>query len=318
VPVGGRLLSVAEFLDACAARIRCGPAGTDAGASGDALDALRWALLAGGLPAVRSATGGRAWVQVGVSPAPGALDELRGRLAGLARDLLGDGRASNFFFMHKHPGMRLRFETAGADRQRLASRLHLLLERWRSDGVVALVLPAVYEPEAHLFGGPVSMRSVHRLFTLDSLAWLGDRGTGSWATSMCLLRPLFAGLGVEGWEDRDVWDRVRWQTYRRLPSAVTGLDAFGGAAGGLRAAWRAPSQLRRQFGPEAGGLLAEYEGAVRPEVERWRADYFETPDAYVGPREALAYYIVFHWNRARLDGRRQALIAEALARTEPT
>jgi thiopeptide-type bacteriocin biosynthesis protein len=316
VPVGGRLLSLAEFLAACAHGAR-GEGDDPAGDAGGApLDALRRALLAGGLPAVRSMAARRAWIQFGVSFDPGATGELRERLARLASDLLADARISNFFFMHKHPGMRLRFEAAGATRERLAGRLRPLLDGWRSDGVVAGVWPAVYEPEAHLFGGPVSMRSVHRLFTLDSLAWLGDRGAGSWALSLCLLRPLFTGLGVEGWEDRDVWDRVRWQTHRRLPPAATGLGAFAGAADGLRGAWLAPGQLRAQLGPEAGERLEEYEAAVGPEIERWRADYFETPEAYVGPREALAYYIVFHWNRARLPFQRQALLAEALARPE--
>jgi hypothetical protein len=35
--------------------------------------------------------------------------------------------------------------------------------------------------------------------------------------------------------------------------------------------------------------------------------------AGVGPREAAAYYVVFHWNRAKLSFGRQALITEALA-----
>src|SRR5205823_2816722 len=111
---------------------------------------------------------------------------------------------------------------------------------------------------------------------------------------------LFDALGVAGWEDRDVWDRVRWQTWRRLSGQALAAGAFPPVAGAVRQAWARPSRVLDQLRPALRQLLAEHAEAVRDEVPRWRSGYFDTRDAYVGAREAAAYYVVFHWNRAGL------------------
>ena len=69
----------------------------------------------------------------------------------------------------------------------------------------------------------------------------------------------------------------------------------------------------------AGGLdalrwahLDLAEERVMPVLERWRAEYFATDQARVGPREAAAYHVAQHWNRARLGSARQARILDTL------
>jgi len=336
--VGGRSLPLADFVADCARSLRAaqpqrqrdggtggeGSAGADeAGAdeAGAALAALRGAFLGAGLPALRAAAAPSGWIQVGLAFPPDRHALVHQRLAGVARELLAVPEVHNLFFMHKPPGLRLRVETAGTARGPLGEELHQRLRGWQAEGVVARVLPGVYEAEAHLFGGPVSMRSVHRLFTADSLVWLGyhtaagsTAGPAAWPLSLVMLRSLFDALGVAGWEDRDVWDRVRWQTFRRLSGQALSADAFPQAATAMRRAWSRPSRLLEQLTPELRQLLAEHDEAVRAEVPRWRADYFDTRDAEVGAREAAAYYTVFHWNRASLPLARQALLAEALSR----
>ncbi|GHF16531.1 hypothetical protein GCM10017786_58030 [Amycolatopsis deserti] len=49
------------------------------------------------------------------------------------------------------------------------------------------------------------------------------------------------------------------------------------------------------------------------EQARWWNRYFTADGARVGPRRAAAYYVVFHWNRARLAFGRQVLLAESPA-----
>jgi thiopeptide-type bacteriocin biosynthesis protein len=271
-------------------------------------------FLAAGLAALRQAPDGRRWTAVGLQPAPGRSAALWVELAATARELLAGG-ASNFFFMQKPPGLRVRFEAAeAAGVPGLADVLRERAAGWRRAGLVADVVPGGYEPEQHLFGGPLSMRYVHRLFTVDSLAWLDfHAGAGGalpgWAFSLYALRTLLDGLEVVGWEDLDVWDRVRRQAFRTLPAPVTAGAAFAPAAAGVRAAWAASRGLP---GPDAAGLVGRVRAEVAEVAAGWLAGYFAGPQTSIGPREACAFATIFHWNRGGLSALRQGLIAEAL------
>ncbi|MFI9550967.1 thiopeptide-type bacteriocin biosynthesis protein [Nonomuraea endophytica] len=307
--VDGRRMAVHDFLAACARGLD--PAAETA-PEDVRLAGWREALLAGGLPAVRSmGTDATLWTQAGLEVTEGRLGAVYAELLRLAGELLSDG-ATNFFFMHKPPGLRVRVEAPPTLRPQI---LQVVAER--TGGLVASITPACYEPEAHLFGGPVSMTSVHRLFTADSMAWLGFhtavRPGPAWAFSLVLLRRLFAALGVVGWEDRDVWDRVRRSAGRRLSPGHRMADGFGRAAEGVRRVWADEAALRELISPETAPLIERYTAAVAAEAARWRTAYFDTWQAYVGPREAAAFAIVFHWNRGGLPFARQAFLAEALA-----
>jgi thiopeptide-type bacteriocin biosynthesis protein len=309
INVGGNPTGLADFMAACTASLRGELTVEPAGFA-----ELRDTFVAAGLAALHAVPSGPAWIQFGLSFSLKEPKGVHALLAGLAREWVARPQVTNFFFMHKPPGIRLRFECDPADRLELAAQLREILTGWRAAGAIRDFTAGVYEPEAHLFGGPVSMHSVHRLFTADSLAWLGYHTSGNpdpaWALSLIMIRSLMRALGVAGWEDRDVWDRVRRQAFRQLPEFTPG---FAGAAHALREAWSAGATAL--LSPSLAELTAEHAAAIRPVADSWRTDYFESGHAYVGPREAIAYYIVFHWNRAALPMTRQALIAEALAQS---
>ncbi|MFG1948321.1 thiopeptide-type bacteriocin biosynthesis protein [Nonomuraea sp. NPDC048826] len=242
------------------------------------------------------------WAQYGVKPRTSLYAELET----LARQALADGTASDFFFMHKAPGLRIRFQGSIEPGAVLSGWQEAnLIERWR---------PGVYEPESYLFGGDASMRRVHRVFTADSLAWLGYHRLPApgpaWAMSLLLIQSLLATLRVVGWEDLDVWDRVR-RHGRALPGAAADprIDALAAA---LRAAWPSRDRLAAKLSPEAVELAEEFHARVTAEGPPWFEEYFESGRAVIGPREVAAFLIIFHWNRARLPAARQALITEAL------
>jgi len=242
------------------------------------------------------------WVQVGVAPVDG---RVYARLARLADDLLAEPGVTNFFFMVKPPGLRVRFETC-PDRQ---GWLAGVLER-RLAGTTRI---GVYEPEAHLFGGPASMAYVHRLFTVDARAWLAFHelsapGPG-WQFSLALLRHLLGGLAVAGWEDLDVWERIRTRAGRDLPPGLD-PDRAAVAAEGIRAHWTGP----RDALPAPARALADRWGPPLSAAARdWLTGYFRGAGAAIGPREGAAFATVFHWNRGRLPAVTQALLATALA-----
>lgn len=263
------------------------------------------------------------WLQFGLQAPPERRGDLYRELDTVARHALGDGLAHEFFFMHKPPGLRIRFLTdeGGAARLNLLLREHL--HGWHQEGLIGEWRPGVYEPETYLFGGPASMRSVHRVFTADSLAWLGFHrrhlaaggGEGrrpgpAWALSLVMLRSLFEAMQIVGWEDLDVWDRVR--RYRRLAPAAAEDPRFARLASALRAAWPSRSALTAKLSPEAVELAGEYRETVLEEGKRWFGDYFESGSATVGPREVASFVVIFHWNRAALPAPRQALITHAL------
>ncbi len=318
VVVDGCRLSLAEFLICCADGI-----GEQPGAASRELRGLQNAFLAGGLGALQRVARSSGWVQVGLHiPQGRSHTELYRRLACVARELLAQPAVSNFFFMHKPPGLRVRFETTGPGRDGLAQELYERFSGWQEENLIEQAGPAVYEPEAHLFGGPVSMWSVHRLFTIDSLAWLdyhvlagspGEEPGPAWALSLAMLRALFDGLEIVGWEDLDVWDRVRRKTGRQLGEQALGNGDFARVADPIRAGWADHQWLLAQLPPQVREIAETYRQAVGPETARWRREYFATREAYLGPREAAAYLVIFHWNRAALPFIRQALLTEALA-----
>lgn len=313
------MVDVERLLADCLQDARSAPLGTlPLAAEGAGYAEARRTFLTAGLRALRDDLPETGWVQLGLAPWPDAWPALYRRLAEAAHELTGCGWANDFFFMHKPPGLRIRFHAhrpAGV----AALRAELLRRFDRTDGAWASPTEGVYEPETYLFGGPRAMPLVHALFTADSLAWLDHHAApdkeapADWRVSLTLLRAVLDGLGVVGWEHRGVWQVVRDETGRRL---VGGLHdtSLQRAAAGIRAYWNLPCEEQLDALPKTWrNGLRDHQDALRRAASRWRADYFEAGDAVVGPRRAAAHYAIFHWNRGRFSTARQSLLTEALA-----
>ncbi|MFE0426176.1 thiopeptide-type bacteriocin biosynthesis protein [Streptomyces sp. NPDC058953] len=261
------------------------------------------------------------WVQVNLTPGSPVPPRLYGSLADLARDVLAAG-AREFFFMHKPPGLRVRFQAADpadvpALRAELLTRTKVLYDRGE---LTAPPICTVYEPESYLFGGEAAMPWVHRLFTADALAWLDchraaaeDRPPAGWRISLLLLRELLGGLHIVGWEHRGVWEAVRSDTGRALTPADPADTERHRAEQGIRAWWARPRDEALAALPDIWREpLGVHRDAVRRAADGWRTGYFEGGDAVRGPRRAAAYAVIFHWNRGALPAGRQCLLTEAL------
>jgi thiopeptide-type bacteriocin biosynthesis protein len=289
------------------------------------LNFLRRIFLDAGISALEAHGGFSNWVQFGLTVEPGRISrKLYGKLAGIVRELLQDESISNFFFMYKPPGIRIRFEAKKVGPCRLANDLSKRLAVWQAKGLFDGIVPAIYEPETYLFGGPVSMRSVHDSFTIDSLAWLDYHTAASeeqvvappWALSLVMLRALFTGLGITDWEDLDVWDRVRRRSGRSLPSEVLADVDFASTAAEIRLRWLNPQSILEELSQPLQNIAERYRKSLIDITARWRSDYFATNAAYIGPRAGAALFTIFHWNRAMLSPARQALLAEALLKRQ--
>jgi thiopeptide-type bacteriocin biosynthesis protein len=270
-------------------------------------------FVTAGLAAVTNQAPASPWLQWGLA---GHRPGLYAALLDLTTTLIDQGTVSDFFFMHKPPGLRVRFRVDPAALVGIRGDLAGRLAEWRADGLVDGVTAGVYEPEQQLFGGPAAMPHVHRLFTADSLAWLARasvREPGpAWAFSLALLASVLPAMGIHGWEDLEVWQRIRQQCHRTVPA---GLDPARTAAvaTGVRAAWADPERLLSEL-PAAARATLDTHGTTMAEVAaRWREEYFTAPGAIIGPREATAFFVIFHWNRGGLSAVTQALVTAALA-----
>ncbi|MFJ3216677.1 thiopeptide-type bacteriocin biosynthesis protein [Kitasatospora sp. NPDC086801] len=314
------MMEVEQLLTDCLRDVRDIPPGTvPVDSTGPDYEAARHTFLTAGLSALRNDPPGAGWVQINLAPGPTAWHRTYRVIADTARELIAADAVRSFFFMHKPPGLRVRFEAGRTD---LAALRRELIRRFREvDGQSRPPLCGRYEPEAYLFGGPSSMRYVHDLFTVDSLAWLDHHDTlatagrpelvADWRLSLYLLGELLGGLGIVGWEHRGVWQVVRDDTGRRLGTDPD--DDARRAAAGILAAWRAGGPgLLAPVAPQRRAAVEAHGDAVRRAAESWRTGYFESGDAVIGPRRAAAYHVIFHWNRGRLSLARQSLLTHAL------
>ncbi|UFR00297.1 thiopeptide-type bacteriocin biosynthesis protein [Streptomyces sp. Go40/10] len=317
------MVRVERLLADCLDDARTQPLGTvPVAVRGAGYAAARRTFLAAGLDALRAHTPDAGWVQLSLACAPAGPGPLPyGQLATTARELLDSGQAREFFFMHKPPGLRLRFLAARPSRAgELRETLLRRLGPGQAEGTWGPPVAGVYEPETYLFGGPPAMPWVHALFTADSRAWLdvhtlaaGAPPPPSWRVSLALLHAVFDALDIVGWEHRGVWQAVREEAGRRLPGGLEAPD-LRRAAAGIRDWWELSPGARLEALPQNWrNVVGEHVQAVGRAAEQWRTRYFASGEATIGARRAAAHYAVFHWNRAALSTARQCLLTEALA-----
>jgi thiopeptide-type bacteriocin biosynthesis protein len=321
--IGSQRIPLKAFLLYCADSLG-GPAHPALEPS-EELMRLRDHFLRAGVRAVTDNDRTTRWIQLGVRPAVGstAHRELSARIKCVVERLLAESGIENFFFMHKAPGLRLRFEAAAECRSEVRDLLSREIAQWRSDGIVEAFQPGMYEPESELFGGARSMQYVHALFTIDAIAWLEyhaadmeerDRIGTRWMHSLSMLRDVFDGLGILGWEDIGVWELVGRRLGRGLHAEVIRSREFEELAADVGAAWVRLDQTSEDL-PAAATLSAYHRESLRAAAEQWRTGYFETDRAVIGPRAAAALYVIFHWNRGAMSAPHQALLTEALTRS---
>ncbi|TDV51904.1 thiopeptide-type bacteriocin biosynthesis protein [Actinophytocola oryzae] len=253
---------------------------------------------------LRDAKSTDSWVQLGLAPSAGRPGELFRELSSVVDQWRDRRLVDDFFFMSKPPGLRVRFRPAPGHEHVVGAALDELARRWSAEGLVDDIVPGAYEPEEHKFGGHGPMRHAHRMFTVDATTWLrfhaGPRRTPAWALSFTMLRHVFDAMGIGGEREHGVWAQVV-ETGRALPTAVTASDAV---KAGLRGWWRRSDVPRED---EVRQLAATHATGVASPAADWAASLHDTDRD-----RAVAWYVVFSWNRAGLSFGRQALLTEAL------
>jgi thiopeptide-type bacteriocin biosynthesis protein len=238
------------------------------------------------------------WIQIDVA-APGAsastiaeaVARVVGELNALGVGSPEGGRVGRWWFVRKHPGVRVRIEVPSID------------EAWRAAARSALsrlgpAAVSVYEAERYRFGGDQGMNVAHDEFALDSsLAVLRERvHVRPMHWSAWLLDDLCWRLVDDAAEAWDAWKRLE-----EVIGSVAGkrIDhvSLRMAADEERALWHVKSAA-----DHGHGIVAE----------RLRQASLEHG---VGLRSWFGAAAVFHWNRLGLQPVEiQQVVSEVLSR----
>lgn len=249
------------------------------------------------------------WVQLNVAlsrPDGQALTSARrvfAALAPLVDAWRRDGKLSQLYFMRKPPDLRLRLRGPQPAVDLLPGAIGAL-EQLRRDGAVERFFESVYEPEAHLFGGPDAMELVHAYFDADTRGWLTlDR---LWASGPSLLTPeILACAVIDDLLQLALGDRSEiWDVWCNL------------AAGGVPAI-----DVPVPPSPELLGRLAlaertvlEHYFAHNSQLARGLATLHDSGRLSCGLRALLTQVALFHFHRYGLDAAEQAAMAGAMQR----
>lgn len=283
---------------------------------------IRDLFVEGGIKALFNPGYPEHWIQFGITLGENKyIKTLFQQLYELVFEFINKDSIDNFFYMYKLPGLRIRFQIKPVNKLEIMDAISTHLKKWVSKKYIVDFVPGIYEPESHLFGGELSMPYVHKLFTADSLAFLKYRTLvlnrkitdQEWLLSLTLLKHFFSQLGISGWEDIDVWDRVRKKTFRSVPDEMIRLPDFQTAASEIKSHWEQIDLVTSTFSQATKKIVEEYTSYMEPVIVTWKKNYFETTNAYIGIREAAAFFTIFHWNRAGISFARQCIITEALA-----
>jgi thiopeptide-type bacteriocin biosynthesis protein len=264
------------------------------------------------------------WVQVGLAPdRRRPARTLLTELAALVRDWRAGGVIDDFFFMHKPPGLRVRFAAVADRTPFVRAEVDRRSRGWCAERLVAAAGPGTYVPEVHKFGGDAAMAHAHRMFTADALAWLDFHAAAAkvpaWALSFVLLRQVFDAMGLDARREHAAWAEVAG-IGRTVPAEAPGTDAAGTE---LWRWWQRPDELLAALPEDVRRIAAGHAEEVSPHATAWATtladrdtdgdtDRNNGSDSDERTAEAVAWYVVFHWNRAALTFGRQVLLTAAL------
>jgi thiopeptide-type bacteriocin biosynthesis protein len=243
--------------------------------------------------------------RAGVARARPLFDALAEALADWRRER----HLTSFYFVRKPPDVRLRF--GGVAPEPLGEALPALLDRLVARGAIARWVPAHYEPEVQLFGGPAMLPRVHAFFHVDSLAWMARARLEKSAhcsesvLSLAVLNDLFFAC-LEGSEE--VWDV--WCNLARLHRVDS--HTAEPPCGVPRIAGLAPL-----MSPPERRILGRYARASRT-LARALQTLAARGRLSCGRRGILPFIALFHWNRFGFSmAQRTRMLAAMTAALDP-
>jgi thiopeptide-type bacteriocin biosynthesis protein len=289
------------------------------GVSLEELAALRTSFIAGGAERIQTLGGSERWCQVNVS-----LDGLglqwwllmSGTLEAFVNDLRSAGAISEFHFVHKPPGLRLRFRTVEAA---ALATLDARLRELQARREISAWSRTLYDAEVYQFGGTAGLDVVHRFFTIETAAVMAYRRLSlqqrvafdEIETSLLLLDALHRQATDDEYEVWDVWCKMelagrqpQLPAEERAPAASRARTA----ARPILDLLRDPALAQARMTPEERAIHDRYCQSLPPVTNQLRA--VASAGALCCPlREILPFVTIFHWNRMRFTIEQQRAIS---------
>jgi thiopeptide-type bacteriocin biosynthesis protein len=211
-----------------------------------------------------------------------------------------------WFFVRKGT-WRMRYLPASASSEAADAYLNDRLALLNHAGYLTAVIPGIYEPEIHAFGGTAAMEAAHWLWHHDSrhlfTATTGAEPTRRRELSIMLCAAMMRAAGLDRYEQGDVWARV---AEHRDPPQPTLVDTLQG-----------PVQRLLTVDPAS----ITHAGAPLATARTWIEAYTtagatldclnQTGRLHRGLREILTHHVIFMWNRRGIPGLHQAALATA-------
>lgn len=318
IVVSGRELPVENFLHYCVS----GNAAIFEGIDPIELSHSRANFIQSGLDALLLEQENDKWLQINIDSRGVQQNiHLYNVINELFKELTAQGYIKNAFFMHKSPGMRVRFQMVDESTKKMVARqLQEKVHQWQLEERVDTLYFSQYEPEATLFGGSQSIAFVHQLFSIDSEFWLQfhaghyEISAGrNLELSLYILRNVFLSLEIVDWEDLEVWRKVRSRAGRILNNpSLLDQEILNSVQSEIVQLWANPLGLLEGY-PQA---LREDLGQVCDKLGKvchcWLKSYFHTTQAKLGVRAAAAAYVIFFWNRAGIPIEQQMIVTHVL------
>jgi thiopeptide-type bacteriocin biosynthesis protein len=218
------------------------------------------------------------------------------------------GSASNWWFMRKPPGCRIRLHEADS------SRVQQVLEGLTDEGAIAGWKPAIYEPETTAFGGPAGMDAAHTLFCDDTRGFLGYL-TGDAQhierrdVSLLLISTMLTAAGLDWFERGDVFARIAALRPGAAPDDVAQRELTRQL--GLLLADTASGTADAFTANGPAGFAASWRDGFDAAGRRF-AEASNQGKLHRGLRTILAQLVIFHWNRLGFKAAAQRLVAHAM------
>ncbi|MEU2030744.1 thiopeptide-type bacteriocin biosynthesis protein [Nocardia amamiensis] len=281
-----------------------------AGVPVDVLVAARDAFISAGTAAIHGLDRQQRWLQFSISLGPDGWQRIvRSDIGTRIRVWLRDGPGRGFFFMHKEPGLRVRF--CGVD-DGCAGALREALDVFVAETTITAWTSGPYDAEVMQFGGATGLSLTHQWFTAESLAVLehhrlrldGTARIGSELFSLMLIDRLLRRL-CDDWERWDVWCKLAL-TGRLVGDAAGAVDLSRSRATRLLLSHQA--RILGAAGEPERKMFARYDTALDelcPEIQA----AVDAGRLLWGLREILPFWMVFHWNRMAFDFETQKLLA---------
>jgi len=274
-----------------------------AGIAPEKLGALRDVFLSAGAAAIAGRAGLQVWRQINIY-----FDALGLRWYCFASgDFLerlsawhACGVVRQFCFVHKPPGLRLRFLGA---QEPMVAELHRAMDELQAAGQIDNWSCGLYDSEPYQFGGDAGADVAHRFFTIESVATLAYhrvrlRGQASLEPvmfSLLLIELLLREATGDEWERWDIWQKMELTGRLERMDKATEARALHESVRARRELAQFLFHSRELSSPERE-IIAQYRETL-PDIAQEIRQLHDTGRLLWPTREIIPFWIIFHWNR---------------------